>query len=55
MPFLFGATVAERAADVEKRATRGRNRRGAVDGSAPASMESWAKLRRHIDGGMMGT
>jgi hypothetical protein len=55
MPFLFGATEDERAADVEKSAIRGRKRRGPVEGSAPASMESWAKLRRHIEGGMAGT
>jgi hypothetical protein len=52
MPFRFGA-VAWRAADVEKNAARGNSSRDAVDGRAAASIESWEKLRRHMEGGMV--
>jgi hypothetical protein len=52
IPFLFGA-VAWRAADVENNAARARSKRGAVDGHAAASIESWEKLRRHINGGIV--
>jgi hypothetical protein len=52
MPFLLGA-VAWRAADVENNAARERSKRGAVDEHVAASVESWEKLRRHIDGGIV--
>jgi hypothetical protein len=53
MPFRFVGAVAWRAGDVEKNAACGRRSREAVDGRAAASIDSWAKLRRHIEGGIL--